>query len=417
MRYRLMASYLGAPYQAGVGPTDRDVTLFSALPPPEELGFASASGHWRKQVRLTDIDALWESRPVGNYRGEPCLVLDDLGDRLHIAYLGMDERRAGQLGYWQVDRGVFEVVVARQEISDLAEEQHEFPLPLLLASLPRALNAGEPEMLPPGMPARSGQPSGPAPQAPGWSPAAPLPPPPQAVAPPGGPALSPGESTMPQPPVPAAGSRPQGRAAAWHGSPAPEEEGTWYDYPRSDGYPPRNDEYAPRNDGYPPQQQDSPYAPQNGGQPDGGYSPPNGASRQDSPYPQQNGAADRPNGTERQPGQAPAAAPARSGVTVRGRRAARKPRVAMQSVFADLLDMADIPRSAYAVDEEVTDAMCLIKTDGGFEVFSCAEDARHEVRFFEDEEAAYFYLFGVLAAEAVRNGRLAPGQDGHPARG
>ena len=40
-------------------------------------------------------------------------MLDDLGDRLHIVYLGMDERRAGQLGYWQVDRGVFEVVVPR----------------------------------------------------------------------------------------------------------------------------------------------------------------------------------------------------------------------------------------------------------------------------------------------------------------
>ena len=93
---------------------------------------------------------------------------------------------------------------------------------------------------------------------------------------------------------------------------------------------------------------------------------------------------------------------------VRGRRAARKPRLAMSAIFADLVDMADIPRSAYAVDEEVTGAMCLFKTDGGYEVFSCAEDARHEVRFFEEEESAYFYLFGVLAAEALRNGRLAP---------
>jgi hypothetical protein len=93
---------------------------------------------------------------------------------------------------------------------------------------------------------------------------------------------------------------------------------------------------------------------------------------------------------------------------VRGRRAARRPRLAMSAIFADLVDMADIPRSAYAVDEEVTGAMCLFKTDGGYEVFSCAEDARHEVRFFEDEEAAYFYLFGVLAAEALRNGRLSP---------
>jgi hypothetical protein len=52
--------------------------------------------------------------------------------------------------------------------------------------------------------------------------------------------------------------------------------------------------------------------------------------------------------------------------------------------------------------------MCLLKTDDGFEVFASSDDARHEVRFFEDEEAAYFYLFGVLAAESVRNGQLLP---------
>ena len=142
MRYRLMASYLGASYQAAVGPSDRDVTLFAAPPPPEEHGFSPVPGGvWRKQVRLDDLDGLWESRPIGSYHGEPCLVLDDLGDRLHIVYLGMDERRAGQLGYWQVDRGVFEVVVQRHEVTDLAEERHEFPIALLLSALPRALTA------------------------------------------------------------------------------------------------------------------------------------------------------------------------------------------------------------------------------------------------------------------------------------
>ena len=52
--------------------------------------------------------------------------------------------------------------------------------------------------------------------------------------------------------------------------------------------------------------------------------------------------------------------------------------------------------------------MCLIQTAEGFEVFNAAGGARHEVRLFDDEESAYFYLFGVLAAEAVRTGRLAP---------
>jgi hypothetical protein len=85
-----------------------------------------------------------------------------------------------------------------------------------------------------------------------------------------------------------------------------------------------------------------------------------------------------------------------------------------ESVFAELLSLAAIPHAAYAVDEEVPGAMCLVKADGGFEVFSRTDDARLDVRFFEDEEAAYFYLFGVLAAEAVRSGRLRPGTpNGH----
>jgi len=79
MRYRLLASYQGAPYEAGVGPTDADVVLFAACPPPEELGFEPATGHWRKQVHLPDVQTLHESRPVGIFRGERCIVLDDLG--------------------------------------------------------------------------------------------------------------------------------------------------------------------------------------------------------------------------------------------------------------------------------------------------------------------------------------------------
>ena len=128
MRLRLMATYLGVPYQAGLGPDGTEVTLFSPGPPPEDLGFTAAAGHWRKQVDAADLGALWQSRPVGDYRGEPCLVLDDLGDRLHIAYLGRDSARAAQLGYWEIDREVFEVVVARHDVTGLTEERVEFPL-------------------------------------------------------------------------------------------------------------------------------------------------------------------------------------------------------------------------------------------------------------------------------------------------
>jgi len=83
-------------------------------------------------------------------------------------------------------------------------------------------------------------------------------------------------------------------------------------------------------------------------------------------------------------------------------------RLATQRIFSELAGLAAIPPSAYAVGEEVDGAMCLIQTPEGFEVFNAAAGSRHEVRIFDDEESAYFYLFGVLAAEAVRTGRLAP---------
>ncbi len=91
----------------------------------------------------------------------------------------------------------------------------------------------------------------------------------------------------------------------------------------------------------------------------------------------------------------------------RGRRSARS-RMATQRIFTELAGLAAIPAAAYSVGEEIDGALCLIETSAGYEVFSAAGGARHEVRFFEDEESAYFYLFGVLAAEAVRTGLLIP---------
>jgi hypothetical protein len=88
--------------------------------------------------------------------------------------------------------------------------------------------------------------------------------------------------------------------------------------------------------------------------------------------------------------------------------------VQTRAIFSELADLAAIPRSAYALESEAEGALCLVHSEEGFEVFSAADGARHEVRIFDDEEAAYFYLFGVLAAEAVRNGGLVPGGDPAP---
>jgi hypothetical protein len=80
--------------------------------------------------------------------------------------------------------------------------------------------------------------------------------------------------------------------------------------------------------------------------------------------------------------------------------------LATERLFADLASLAGIPADSYAVGEEVDGAMCLLQTDHGFEVFHSAGGARHELQAFATEEPACFYLFGLLAAEAVRNGTL-----------
>ena len=273
MRYRLMATYRGVPYEAGVGPSGSDVVLFAACPPPEELGFEPATGHWRKRVIRAEVDALWESRPVGTFRNEPCLVLDDLGDRLHIAYLGADAGLAASLGYWQVDRGVFELLTPRDEVTGLIEERIEKPLRL---------------------------------------------------APPAGPAAT--QSSYPYHPGPDLNL-----------GPAP-------DLGPDSLLPPAPVAPAPRHDPIP----------------DGGG------------------------------------------------RAARRQRVQTRDIFCELADLAAIPRTAYALETETEGALCLLAGPSGFEVFMAMDGARHEARLFPDEEAAYFYLFGVLAAEAVRNGALLP---------
>jgi hypothetical protein len=255
VRYRLMATYRGVPYEAGVGPAASDVVLFAACPPPEELRFEPATGHWRKRVIRAEVDALWESRPVGTFREEPCIVLDDLGDRLHIAYLGADPELAATLGYWQVDRGVFELLTPREEVTGLTEERVDKPL---LATQPFTAAGLEP--------------------------------------------------SYPYHPVP---------------------------------------------------------------------QPPSDATLDGAP-------------------------------TDTGSRAARRQRVPTRVIFSELADLAAIPRAAYALESEADGALCLMPSADGFEVFVAMDGARHEARSFSDEEAAYFYLFGVLAAEAVRNGALVP---------
>jgi hypothetical protein len=110
----------------------------------------------------------------------------------------------------------------------------------------------------------------------------------------------------------------------------------------------------------------------------------------------------------------PQAAPVPAAEPPRRRRSAGQ-RMATERIFGELASLAAIPSTSYSVGEEVDGAMCLLPTADGFEVFSCAGGARHEVRVFSDEESACFYLFGVLAADAVRTGGLVPEAGRSPA--
>lgn len=341
MRYRLMATYRGVGYEAGMGPTDTDIVLFASSPPAEELGFEPAAGQWRKRVSRDEIELLWESRPVGRYQEQPCLVLDEIGDRLHITHLGHDAYQAERLGYWQVDRGVYEVVVPRDEVTELTEERVEYPV---------AGRVYGPEEAAP----RDGAPEGD-----------------------GAPSQN--------------GAMPQGMTPSANGQEREQSGAAW---PEDRLPPPRPLPKRRRPESRPP----TPRTPEQ---------PPAVSATVLPLQPSADAATAAAHAAPADPGEAAGAAaqPPAAG----GRR--RRARVETRWVFRELVDMAAIPHGSYAVDEEIDGALCLVKTDDGYEVFSPIDGAKHEVRFFEDEEAAYFYLFGVLAAEAIRNGKLVPKAD------
>lgn len=323
-----MATYQGSQFEAGIGPAQGDIVLFAACPPPEDLGFEPATGHWRKQLRVEDVQSVWESRPVGLFRGERCMVLDDLGDRLHIGYLGHDGLKAEHLGYWQVDRGVFELVAPRSEVTDILEERTEhFRQAAAQHPVTGALPASPPDARPS---ERRSDPAGPS-----------------------------STGTSRQEPIP--GSYSPG-STGQHAIPvaymAVADDSTGVALPVA------------------------------------------------SPAPLPLEAAAMRAASEARRAR-PAAAARQARLSASTRRSSARPRLATERLFAELTDAAGIPAESYSVGEAIDGAMCLVQTDQGYEVFHSVAGGRQELQLFATEEAAFFYLFGVLAAEAVRSGTLA----------
>ena len=471
MRYRLLASYQGAPYEAGIGPDETGVVLFAACPPPEELRFEPATGHWRKEVSRGDVQMIYESRPVGSFRGERCVVLDDLNDRLHIAYLGHDAYLAERLGYWQIDRGVFELITPRHEVTDVVEQR------LLLARSPDGsqLPLGQDVHAGPGR--SSG--AGPAGLDVGRNslpfrsdvsiPAvddAPLPLEAEAMRAASA-ALRRGSHDQAGRPAAQRSSGDEARGglaalaakataiaeaaiaaeatalaptglsepstAAAHG--ADNSMPSWTPQPHVPPQAPAQDETpgapAATTGQLPePESKSEPFSADvsqpavvNGAAHDSRVMPLGVALAAPLPAVERVPAAQPDQSVTRvepRVSGAPAAVPFESEPgeselttdpteqrSTRRRRGSRR-RQPTQRIFSELAAQAAIPASAYAIGEDIDGAMCLIKTPEGFEVFNSLGGARHEVRVFNDEESAYFYLFGVLVADAVRTGLLAP---------
>jgi hypothetical protein len=115
-----LGRYRDQTYAAAPGPGDDGVVLFSE---ERQEGFTQAGGYWRLEVRRQELDWLVLVRTVAAFGGEPCMVLDEDEDGLHIAYTGHDGVKAEALGYWLVDHGAYEVVVPHDEVRSIRVER------------------------------------------------------------------------------------------------------------------------------------------------------------------------------------------------------------------------------------------------------------------------------------------------------
>jgi hypothetical protein len=294
-------------------------------------------------------------------------VLDDLGDRLHIGYLGHDGFKAEELGYWQVDRGVFEIVAPRSEVTDILEERTEYPRPVAPRPVTGPLPATSPES--------SGY-AGPSQRAPGQH----------------AESAGIGPDRTREQPVP--GSYSPG-STAQHTIPAAymrlADSGTGVAMPVASPAPLPLEAEALRaaSAARRPRPTDA------------------GVDVADPATPQRaNSAAAPPANRPDAATASPAAARLKRAFAQAMPRRSGRARLATERIFADLAARAGIPAESYAIGEVIEGALCVIQTEQGFEVFHAAEGGRQELQTFPTEEAACFYLFGVLAAEAVRNGSL-----------
>lgn len=123
----------GTGYVADVISGDDDsptsIVAVSALEPPGKLGFAqNQHGHWVRQVEHAEAQALFEVRITGTWRDHPVQLaqqfrLPDGRNAVRVCSLARDWSRARDLGFLEVELGVWESTVPAEELTDAVPQE------------------------------------------------------------------------------------------------------------------------------------------------------------------------------------------------------------------------------------------------------------------------------------------------------
>ncbi|SDP52789.1 hypothetical protein SAMN05660199_04145 [Klenkia soli] len=91
----------------------------------ERPGFVPgpADDEWVRELPLAGCEVLVHLRRVGSWRGVDCAVVGERAGELLLQALGDDDRRARELGFTVVDRGVLHRWVPADEVRGVREEQ------------------------------------------------------------------------------------------------------------------------------------------------------------------------------------------------------------------------------------------------------------------------------------------------------
>lgn len=125
-----LAQWRGAMLSASViGP---DVVLAATTEPPPAYGFEpTASGRWRRQVPMTEVDALVELVVTARWNGLEMRVLDELettsGRVSQLTYVGHDADLAEGLQLTKLDAGVYETLAPSDQLAELTHTQTAAP--------------------------------------------------------------------------------------------------------------------------------------------------------------------------------------------------------------------------------------------------------------------------------------------------